>query len=794
MNRSIIILFFLLATNLCAQTPVVFPGANEKTPSRSQYFSWINNTNEGPTYHQTMINLDFFGWLRKEYGMVLDIYAFDAGFLDGKNFYGSIYSDRFKKQFPSGLNEVYLKAKAMNTRLGLWGGPDGFGDTSQSAAERKDMMVLLCRDYEWALFKFDAVCGGLREEKQDDFVDMMQQCRFYSPDLILLNHRLKLGKGMPHATTFLWDGVETYIDVHVGNSSTAPHNRAGVLSRGVVPGLLRLAEDHGVCLSSCLDYWEDDLVLQAFNRSLILAPEIYGNPWLLSDSEYPRLARIYNLHRKYNKIMVNGMILPESYGINAISRGDERTRLVTLRNLDWMAKKQTVRLNEEIGIKKGNSVFVRMFHPVERILGTFRYGETVDIDVLPFRSVLLFISSDSKMNNEPGVEGVDYEVIKNLPNRPVEIDLLGLPGTSAVINLPKGMSAKKVWLDGQEVSELAKGKSVRIQFEGEKLKNDYHRKLSVMQKIDVTEDARTLYETTVFAADNNALEVRSLKRSGETKIPAVKAARDAFFNQATFVNRGVWDKNLFDGDLKTGFWPNRRFGIDQRVKNGCFRLDLGKVMHVDSIVFYMNDEYALQPLLFDEGNFAYISTDLNNWKSLTFMESAKINMAINETLRYLKMNPYPDAIYEIEVYSKGVKMDGLTFRASNLFADSRNMNCVAMWTSSFALDEIPENSYLSVALNGEHGVEGAYAAMKVNGIPIGSPSRAVSYPSNPWEFVNKKSSSNYTYYFPLDESMKNKKIEVFVMGYDRNNLNFIPEIWICAYPAPFKKHRMIISE
>lgn len=33
----------------------------------------------------------------------------------------------------------------------------------------------------------------------------------------------------------------------------------------------------------------------------------------------------------------------------------------------------------------------------------------------------------------------------------------------------------------------------------------------------------------VFAADNNALEVRSLQRSGEISIPEVKAARDAFF-------------------------------------------------------------------------------------------------------------------------------------------------------------------------------------------------------------------------------------------------------------------------
>jgi hypothetical protein len=61
----------------------VFPGADEKSPSRAQYFSWINNTNEGPTEMQTTINLNFFKWLKEEYGMQLDIYAFDAGAIDG---------------------------------------------------------------------------------------------------------------------------------------------------------------------------------------------------------------------------------------------------------------------------------------------------------------------------------------------------------------------------------------------------------------------------------------------------------------------------------------------------------------------------------------------------------------------------------------------------------------------------------------------------------------------------------------------------------------------------------------
>jgi hypothetical protein len=779
-----------------AQKKANYPvaGADEKTPSRAQYFSWINNTNEGPTEQQTLINLDFFEWLQKEYGMTIDIYAFDAGLIDGKNFYGTTKSDRFKRQFPNGLNAVYRKAKSINTRLGSWGGPDGFGDTPQEAAERKEIMTALCRDYEWALFKFDGVCGDLRKEKAGDFVDMMQQVRSYSPDLILLNHRLKLYEGLQYATTFLWEGVETYIDVHIGNNLTAPHNRACILTRGLLPDLKRLSEDHGVCLSSCLDYWEDDLILQAFNRSLILAPEIYANPWLLSDSEFAKLARIYNLHRRFRDIMVNGIVLPESYGLYPVSRGDAQTRLITLRNISWNDRVQTVRLNEEIGLTKGKTVQVRLFHPVEKIVGTYRYGESVDITVPAFRSLLLYVSSSNKYSDEPGIEGVDYEVVKNIPGKPVEIRLLGLPGTAHEIKLPKEFSAKSVSIDGKKIPALANGKSINIQFEGDVLKYPYHRKLGDLVRTEPTEDVSALYEATVFAADNNALEVRSLERSGETHIPEVKAARDAFFNQPLFISRGLWDKNLFDGDMTTGFWAERWWNPNILIKDGCFRLDLGKETPVDSIIVKVKDFYTLKPLLPEEGRPAEFSSDLKNWKTIIYMGGTRMNIPIKGSMRYLKLNPHPDAISEVEVYYKGQKLNPSAFRASNLFADSKRMKCVALWNKSFVLDEIADKSYLSVAINGKHGEEGAYAALKIDGKLVGAPSRARSYPSNTWECPVRNTDSNYTYYFPLDDSMKNKKIEVFVMGYDKENLDFKPEVWISAYPIPYKEKRMTINK
>ena len=98
----------------------IFPGADEKTPSRSEYFTWINNDNEGSTERQTLINLDFFKWLHDEYGMQLDIYAFDAGNVDGSfGTYGNLESTKFHRQFPHGFEPISKAARSMGTRWSL---------------------------------------------------------------------------------------------------------------------------------------------------------------------------------------------------------------------------------------------------------------------------------------------------------------------------------------------------------------------------------------------------------------------------------------------------------------------------------------------------------------------------------------------------------------------------------------------------------------------------------------------------------------------------------------------------
>ncbi|MCJ7682352.1 MAG: hypothetical protein MUP70_16615, partial [Candidatus Aminicenantes bacterium] len=487
----------------------VFPGADERTPSKSHYFDWINSQYEGTTAAQTLINMDFFQWLHDEYGLILDVYALDVGNIDDGPYtagvgrlipyhYGTMQSEEFRAQFPDGFAPLEKKAAAFGGRLAVWMGPDGFGDTPEEEKARADMLISLCRDYNFIAFKIDAVAGQLRPEKQKIFQQTINTCRTFCPDLMVLNHRVNFGSAQPVVTTSLWEGVETYIDVFMPNDGTALHHRAGSLARELPPGLTRKLEDHGVCLSSCLDYWEDDLVLQAFNRCLLLAPSIYGNPWFLGDDEFPKLARIFNLHRKYRDILVDGITLPEEhYGPFAVSRGSGQVRLITLRNLTWNIKTYRVRLDDSIGLQKNTKVELRRLHPSERILGDFSWGDAVDVKVLPFRSSLILATT--RPTDEPGVSGCDYEIVRDIPGKPVLINLLGRPGSTAKIRLVSGnRTFQSAQLDGIEQKDLPMGKEVSIKFPGEPQKRTWHEKIGDLKPCRIPADAEALYEATCF--------------------------------------------------------------------------------------------------------------------------------------------------------------------------------------------------------------------------------------------------------------------------------------------------------
>ena len=789
------------------QSPdAVFSDANENTPSRSHYFDWINSQYEGTTEQHTLTNLAFFQWMHDEFGMVLDIYSLDVGNIDDGPYtagvgrlipfhYGTMETEEFRAQFPRGFGPLVDAAAAFGCRLGIWLGPDGFGDTPEDERRRTDMMISMCRDYNFLLFKLDAVAGQLRPEKQDALINALAKCRTFCPDLVVLNERVDLGKAEPYATTSLWEGEETYIDVFMNNTQTAAHHRAGALARGVTPGLTRRIEDHGVCFSSCLDYWEDELVLQAFNRSLLMAPQIYGNPWFLRDDEFPKLARLFNLHRRYRDKLVSASLLPEaSYGPSAVSRGDEKMRFITLRNLTWEKVTRKVKLDSSIGLGQADSIQLRRLHPAERLLGRFAWGSEVEVDVLPFRTCLLLASSADV--DEIGIEGCDFELVRDTPAKSVKVKLLGMPGTETSITLaPASRRFDHAEIDGIPCDDLVRSGRVPVSFGGSPLIKPWHRKLGDLAACPVPADAEALYEAACFAADSNALEVRCLDRSGPSEIPQVRAARQAFFTQKMFVNRGIWDRNLFDGDLATHFVA--------RLEDRALRVDFGEKLHMDRVAIRMRDreDPDLNPALhrFAEKAVAEVSPDLRKWIALPPSWTghgtiAELKIPDNVPVRYLRIAGAPRRIAEIEAYRDGLALDRSNWRASNLLYPYVQRPAIKAWTLSWTPTELPRNATLAVALNGKHGNERAYAALRVDGEYAGPPDRSVSYPSNTWEYYNVEQDANYTYYFPLSETMAGRKIEIVVLLLEGGGGDLKPEAWLTAYPIPFTSRTLTLQE
>ncbi len=73
------------------------------------------------------------------------------------------------------------------------------------------------------------------------------------------------------------------------------------------------------------------------------------------------------------------------------------------------------------------------------------------------------------------------------------------------------------------------------------------------------------------------------------------------------------------------------------------------------------------------------------------------------------------------------------------------------------------------------------------------PDRSGSYPSNTWEYKVAKTDKNYTYYFPLTEDMKGKKMEALVVSMRDGKTNFSSEVWLTTNTIPFEKQTLILK-
>jgi hypothetical protein len=260
----------------------------------------------------------------------------------------------------------------------------------------------------------------------------------------------------------------------------------------------------------------------------------------------------------------------------------------------------------------------------------------------------------------------------------------------------------------------------------------------------------------------------------------------------------LWDRYLFDGDLATSFFVSRRQRSDIRVTDDApLRIDFGDVIRPDRIELIIPDQYSLNDLVEGEGGFeAQVSSDLKTWTSIPFIHGEKnaITLPQGTAVRYLRIPKFSYRISEVNAYAGNKALPRALWRASNLFGSYAKMTFAKAWSGTVRVEEQVKDMYLCVALEGRHGIEGAYAALRLeDGSHVGAVDRSTSFPSNPWEGTNAKRDSNYTYYFPVTPAMVGKNLTVFVLANGNADSQLRPEVWQTAPNAPFSEVELILS-
>jgi hypothetical protein len=262
-----------------------------------------------------------------------------------------------------------------------------------------------------------------------------------------------------------------------------------------------------------------------------------------------------------------------------------------------------------------------------------------------------------------------------------------------------------------------------------------------------------------------------------------------------FINRGIWDRNLFDGKTDTFFIA--------RLPGRAFRLDFGRPVRMDTISLKIRDRQAadLSPDLdvFAKDASAEVSADLKTWFPLAPAWGGKGTIAVLKTpkdkpIRYLRVRGAPRRLAEVEARLDGRLLDRTSWRASNLLPSYQDKPAVAAWRLAYKPEEVSRNAVIALALNGSHGLEGAWAALRVDGRPVGAPDRAVSFPSNTWEYFNEETGGNTTYFFPLPESTAGKTLDIIALILQDGTNTIKPEAWITAYPDPREKRELALHE
>jgi hypothetical protein len=777
------------------------------------YFDWLCHDNSGPLESEILANFAALKKLREMYGLQIDIYNSDAGLVESQGTYFPQFKANFDRRFPNGLRLIADASARLGMKLGLWIGPDGFGETPPEMAARRDQLLSWVKDFNVGLFKMDTVVSALAhkdkyilEKKYQSLANALAEARRIDPSFVAINHRINNSPYMLTITDcLLWKGEETYIDVHITNRTAALYNRSGSIGRDLTSEFyqtpFRQFEDHGICFNSCVENWEDDLVAQAFGRASVLSPELYGTFFFLRDEEYPRLARLIQLHKRSEPLLKKAFPLSEG----DIAHGDGRSSLVVLRNPTWSYRTKSVPLDGTIGLaaEPGTPLTVRRRHPHEFLISDrgIKAGESLRVELEPFD--LQLIQVDAGLPDEPFLGGVPYEVVPGPDSDSFEMKLLGEPGRDYEVAF-HNWGARAVLSEGRTLN-TAEEKTWRVRFPGQPLAGEPFARLSDFADAPAgPTDGSYLAELAKFTVDDDALEVREMGslKGAPSSLPEIEACREYMWRKVITAEGSV--RNAFDDDPLTrwsdGYSKRSPFTgspAPYRSDASLWRIDLGEptdLRRLELHVVRKTEDGSLEAV--------EVSPDLKTWTrvdGLSFKKAEALPLfteirqrgrqikifdieagdntpVLIEVLlppnrsRYVRIRGRNFSVSEIAGFDgQGRKLDRSRWHATNFFGETPGPGRILK--SVAVLKEYRPGQELAVAVHSGttkfDPVDGVYVAAVVDGKIVIPRHRVPSYPYHNYEWncswLKTEKLGGMAFRLPVQKEWVGKTVELYAV-------------------------------
>ncbi|MEE9516701.1 MAG: hypothetical protein V3V52_06335 [Candidatus Adiutricales bacterium] len=780
------------------------------------YFDWLCHDNSGPLESEILANFLVLKKMKELYGLQFDIYNSDAGLVESMGTYFSQYKTIFDQRFPHGLQTIAEASADLGMKLGLWIGPDGFGESPEEMEARKQQLISWVRDSNVGLFKLDTVVSPIRhenkyilEKKYQTLADALSEIRAIRPDFIAINHRVNDSPYMLTLTDcILWKGEETYIDVHITNRDAWLFNRVCSVRRDLsttfyeVP--FRLFEDHGICFNSSVERWADDFVIQAFGRASVISPEMYGTFFFLRDDDYPRLARLIQLHKQSHEILKTSFLLEDG----DIAHSSEVSVLLVLRNMTWDKIEKSVFLDNRIGlsIQKGTPLVLRQRYPFERHLSkngeNFTAGETVRMTLEPFEVKL--IQADSQQIKVPYIQGISYEIIPRPDEKNFDVLLLGEPGHTYDLNL-KNFGGKTITGETGEDIHLRDDEKLRMKFPGDRVDRDYFRSLGAFREIDsLLESGAYLGEFARFSLNDDALEIREMLEL--KKIPSrfreVEDCRQYMWEK--LIQAHVFNRNAFDGNSDTrwsdGYAKRSPFtGTPQpyRSESSQWRIDMGESKNLGrlelDLVRRMEDA-AIETIELSNDLKNWIKIEVNDFPDMSrfpFYEELRRrsgNLRIHDVAagdgkpvklkvefpenrsRYIRIQGRNFSVSEIRGFdASGSEFDRSNWHATN-FLGAQAVPSRVLY-AVHTINRFWSGQELAVAVHAGEAkldpVDDVYVVARVGDQITAAPKRAPGYPYHNYEWnsawIKRNGLDGITFRFPVSPEWKGKEVEIYVL-------------------------------